>query len=204
MAAEAEAEAKAEEAPATLRYTSRVYVWTDSDGTGIRYGVHIPQHNAPVMDTTMLRNFAITAVQSLQTVSRPFVLVHFLPGTQRIELSLPDLGSEDEVREIAREAEKGPQRFLALLLREFEQNVREGAVKVEYLELRFNELEDLKDATRYIIVHNAQASLSLNDSNGTSGTTNSNIQGLVDFFILLQNAGIKALPSPCPPTPIGQ
>lgn len=162
--------------PMETAFSRAIYIWTHPD-TGVRYGVHVPESNtskpAANIDTATLRNLTIMVVQSLASVRDPLVLIHFQPHGNQIEVSIPDLGSEDVVRELARTAERGPQPFLQTLLSFFEQ--ADHVAHVEYVEIRYNDVTDLTDSSRFTILHDANAHVPLEQT-----------PGLVHFFRLLK------------------
>lgn len=148
--------------PFESTFKSGVYVWTEED-TGIRYGVHVPQSNTseppPDMDSATLKTLTVTIVHALENVSRPFVLVHYLPTAGgRIELSIPDLGTEEEVRALSSLAESGPLPFVAPLVKHFKHDMAtHNAIHVEYIEIRYNVIQDLPDPSRHAIIHSSRA-----------------------------------------------
>jgi hypothetical protein len=161
---------ESDEVPMETLFKSSIYVWTEA-ATGIRYGIHVPYSanaNAdtvlplpPPMDSDVLRNLTLGMVHVLSDVTRPFVLIHFQPTTARIELSLPDLGSEEEVRTLSQTAENGPVPFLRKLVQLYTHDVSatDGSVCVEYVEVRYNAVSDLTDSTKHAVLHDARATI---------------------------------------------
>lgn len=161
------------ETPMESRFSSHIYIWQQPD-TRVRYGIHIPSIDAQ-LNTATLRNLTVMVVQSLTSTEDALVLLHYQPRTQQIELSIPDLGNEDVVRDLARTAERGPQPLLLTLRAFYEQSA--DTIDVEHVEIRYNDASDLTDSSKFAILHAARATLPHGDT-----------PGLVDFFRMLNQA----------------
>lgn len=157
--------------PMETAHSSAVYVWQHAT-TGVRYALHIPDAGAP-LDTSTLRNSTIIIVQSLTSLEHPIVLVHYQPQSNQLELSIPHVGRDADVKELASSVERGPQPVLRTLINLFDADP--DTIHVEHIEIRYNDVADLSDSSRFAILHTATAHLPVERA-----------PGLVEFFRMLK------------------
>ena len=151
-----------DEQPAQTRLSSLVYAFENAD---VCFAVHVAQHEEPLSNHG-LRALVCSFANSIETLDVPLVVMHWVSKprderneeaaryfTKRLELTLADTGTEQQMIQLRKNAEDGARYFADLLSSMVvERRTLEGQVRCGCVEIRYNREEDLINGQEVLIV----------------------------------------------------
>jgi hypothetical protein len=151
--------------PRETRYTSRVYIMM-SVADNVTIAVHVPQHDVPLSNTA-LRSAVCSFANAMDAeLTTPLVALHWVTKpadqippqpvarmfTKRLELTLADTGTEQDMLALRRHADQGV-RFFASLVSQLaaERLDPTGELRCAVVDIRYDSEDELINGNETVI-----------------------------------------------------
>lgn len=143
-----------EEGPGLFTYTSSAYVWPAHD---LNIGVHILPHEL-THETLQLGTITRATYHTLETVqhglvqSGCFILIHYVPSTQTVHVTMLPVGDEQHRASLDHELKNG-KTGMTKLLGYLRKKVDEEPHSSNAVHILYNTPDDLNSHSKLAIVH---------------------------------------------------